>query len=205
MVEGETWVVGPRIRARGPRHRPSVDAGFSLVEMLVATAILASGLVALAGLSLIATTTTERARRLTMSVALASQKLEQLRALAWSYDTLGLLLTDESSDLSVTPPSAAGGRGLLPSPAGSLSSSLPGYVDYLDRGGNWVGTGASVVPGAAYVRRWAVEPLPDDPANIVVLTVVVEDAGRRRSETAGRPPPSTFDVSIVSVKARKYG
>jgi type II secretory pathway pseudopilin PulG len=185
----------------GTRH-PRGDTGFSLAEVLVATCILATGLVALAALSYLATDATSQAGRMTMCVALASQKLEQLRALAWGYDTLGLPVTDEASDISLTPAASAGGRGLLPSPSGTLASNVPGYVDYLDATGAWVGTGASPPPGTVYVRRWAVGPEPADPANVVLFEVTVHFAARSGNGMASGDPAG---VLLAGAKARKCG
>lgn len=56
------------------------DGGFSLVEVLVATAILTSALVALAQLLVIGAQATMAARDTTYATALARDKLEQLRS-----------------------------------------------------------------------------------------------------------------------------
>lgn len=59
------------------------DDGFSLVEVLVATAVLVVGLVALAQLFAVATVSNISARQTTHATLLAAQKLEELRSLAW--------------------------------------------------------------------------------------------------------------------------
>jgi type II secretion system protein I len=67
------------------RPRAFRDArGFSLLEVLIAAAILASALLALAQLIAFATTATASAGRMTVAALLASQKIEQLRASSWS-------------------------------------------------------------------------------------------------------------------------
>jgi type II secretory pathway pseudopilin PulG len=194
-----------RCDGRTGAGRHGNDAGFSLAEVLVATCLLATGLVAVAALSFLATDATTEARRMTVSVALACQKLEQLRALAWSYDTLGLPVTDETSDLSVSPAAPAGGRGLLPSPFGTLTSDVPGYVDYLDAAGTWLGSGTSPLPGTVYIRRWAIEPDPGDPMNVVLFEVTVRFAGRGASGLPGASAGSPFDVFLAGAKGRKRG
>ena len=54
--------------------------GFTLVEVMIATSILAVGLVSLAQLALVARNSNQAAARLTIASVLAQDKLEQLRA-----------------------------------------------------------------------------------------------------------------------------
>jgi len=69
---------GVRLRAlRDPR-------GFSLLDVLIAAAILASALLSLAQLIAFAVKTTAAAGRMTDAALLASQKVEELRADSWS-------------------------------------------------------------------------------------------------------------------------
>ena len=67
--------------------------------------------------------------------------------------------------------------GSWPSPPGTLTSNVDGYVDYLDGGGRWVGRGGSSPATAVYIRRWAVRPLASDPDDLIVLEVVVGTRG----------------------------
>lgn len=149
------------------------ESGFSLVEVLAAAVILMTGLIAVAQMFVAATHQNMSARRVTTTAVLAQQKIEQLRALTWGFDEFGLPISDYSSDISVTPPSAAGGIGLTPSPGDTLNTSTTGYVDYLDAYGQWLGTGGSPPQGALYVRRWSVDPLPNNPNNTLVFQVLV--------------------------------
>ena len=67
------------------RCRPLCDSrGFSLLEALIAAAILASALLALAQTIALATRATAAAGRMTDAALLAAQKIEQLRAGSWS-------------------------------------------------------------------------------------------------------------------------
>jgi hypothetical protein len=114
-----------------------------------------------------------------VSVSLATQKMEQLRSLAWSVDVAGARVSDVSTNMA-TDPADGTGSGLQPSPAEALTRNTPGFVDYLDAAGRWCGTGARPPGQAAFVRRWAIEPFPPDPADTLLLTVVVmgiSDAG----------------------------
>jgi hypothetical protein len=97
-----------------------------------------------------------------------------------------------STDLSSDPPTGAG-PGLSRSPAGTLDSNVPLYVDYLDAAGTWVGRGATPPGTAVYVRRWAVHPLEADPDDILVLQVIV-------TTTA---PDVAHQARLVSVLTRR--
>ena len=46
-------------------------------------------------------------------------------------------------------------------------------MDYLDESGRWIGTGSTPPPQTVYLRRWAIEPLPADPADSIALQVLV--------------------------------
>jgi len=195
-------------RQGGRHHREPghAERGFSLLETLIALAILASGLVGVASLSAVAARASQDARRVTVAVTLASQKMEQLRALALGYDVLGLPSTDTTSDPSSVPTRPAGGSGLLPSPGGTLASNTPGYVDYLDVEGRWVGTGSTMARGTAYVRRWSIGPLPSNPGDAVVFRVVViaiRPGGAGAQALAAALMAS--DARLVGIKARKAG
>jgi type II secretory pathway pseudopilin PulG len=180
---------------RQPASRASGEAGFSLVEVLVAAAVLMTGLIAVAQMFVTSTHQNMEARRVTTTAVLAQQKIEQLRALAWGFDEFGLPVSDFSSNIAVTPPTSSGGVGLQASPDYSLFTSVSGYVDYLDAYGSWVGTGATPPANAIYVRRWSIDPLPTNPNNTLVFQVLV-----------GRISPSGPPTDLgrqVSLKTRK--
>ena len=154
-------------------NRASGEEGFSLVEVLVASAILMTGLIAVAQMFVTSTNQNMSSRRVTTTAVLAQQKIEQLRALTWGFDDFGLPVSDFASDIAVTPPTSAAGVGLQASPANTLTASTPGYVDYLDAYGAWVGTGTTPPANAIYVRRWSISPLPTNPNNTLVFQVLV--------------------------------
>jgi hypothetical protein len=126
-----------------------------------------------------------------MAARLASQKLEQLRALAWAFDADGRPVADEQTDLS-TDPSSAGGTGLRSSPAGTLQQNLAGFVDYLDVNGMWRGNGTDPPAGAAYVRRWAIRPFTADPAHTLVFHVLVAPL----ADAAGADPARSSRAAL---------
>ena len=67
-----------------------MDRGFSLIEVLVATTVTTIGTLALAQLCVMSMRMNQDARATTFATVLASQKMEQLRALAWASDALGV-------------------------------------------------------------------------------------------------------------------
>jgi hypothetical protein len=166
------------------------DRGASLIEALIATALVCSTITGVAQLLLWSRRAVWSSGAETMAVVLAAQKLEQLRTLTWEIDANGQPITDGSTDLSTAEPSA-GGSGLQVSPLGTLHENTRGFVDYLDSQGGWRGTGVEPPAGSAFVRRWAILPFAADPLNTLVLHVIVlpiSDAavadGRRSSRAA---------------------
>lgn len=186
--------------------RDAKDAGFSLIEVLVAMLIIAPAAIGAAGLVTVATRAVRDARMESTAVVLASQKLEQLRTLEWNADDLGRggsPSSDRTTDLT-RDPAVGGGPGLSASPAGVLTSNVAGFVDYLDAAGAWVGTGPMPPPRAVFIRRWVVMPLPADPADTLVLQVLVtsvtRDATLRRSP--GRRVRLGGDALVTTVRTR---
>src|SRR5215207_7496384 len=122
--------------------RSGCSSGFSLVEVLIAMGILTVVSLGVAQLFAVSTRANFVARGQTSTTAMAEQKMEQLRALTWGFDTdgQGLPVSDTSTDLTVDPPSHSG-SGLNPSPSDALEQNTSGYVDYLDPHGNSLGSG----------------------------------------------------------------
>jgi prepilin-type N-terminal cleavage/methylation domain-containing protein len=179
------------------------DSGFSLVEVMVATTILAISLTALAQLFVVATRSNNIARNGTFTQILAEQKMEQLRGLNWGFDVLGLPVSDTTTDTSVVPQFATGGTGLAPSPSNTLQASTDGYVDYLDPNGNSLGGGIVVPANTSYIRRWYVEPLPTNPNNTLILQVLVTRRRDRGIADAGGVQRLPEEARLVTVKTRK--
>ncbi len=182
-------------------HHTSSAVGFALLEVVltsaVATTIAAGACVVLA----MTIQASHHARVRTVATMVAARKMEELRSLAWTHistsaPAISMSSSDVTTDLS-NDPATDDGPGLLRSPAGTLTSNVDGYVDYLDATGRWVGRGSSVIPAAAvYVRRWAVQPHAKDPDNLLVFEVVVGTRG---------PGPSVLadPIHLVSLEGRK--
>lgn len=116
--------------------------GLSLLEVLVAIAVLSVGLGALAQAFLLARRANAAAHAATLATVLAARKMEELRTHPWSLAT-----------------------------GGSLQSTVAGFSDFFDGAGR--AAGPLPPPAAAFVRRWSIEALPDDPVLSRVLAVRV--------------------------------
>ena len=154
------------------------DSGFSLLEVLVAVGMLAAAVVAVAHLFVLSARVNLGARRLSDASMLAAGKLEELRA---------------EGELGPSPPAA-------------LEENTAGYVDYVDALGNTL-DGGSLPPGAAvYTRRWSVEPLPENPADTLVLQVLVtpfRNRGDARDAGGSGPGRLPEEARVVTVRTRK--
>ncbi len=157
-----------------PGRSADRERGFSLLEVLCATTILVIGLAALAQLLTLSTRVNNSARTTTVATVVAKQKMEEM-------------LSD---------------TGLSPSPADSLKRSTSGYHDFVDKSGRPLGGGSSPPAGTVFIRRWSVEPLPANPANTLVLQVLVTArVNRGVDDTAGvRRLPD--EARLISVKRR---
>ena len=138
------------------------DAGFSLLETLIAAVIVATGVAALAQLATLCVHSNTRARDTTLAAVIAHQKVEELFA-----------------------DSAAGG--LTPSPSGTLDFNVDGYCEFVDSTGRALGGGPAVPAGSAYVRRWSIDPVPGSPSQTSIVQVLVLDL--RRGVAVGRVTP----------------
>ncbi len=182
------------------------SSGFSLLETIIATALLATAVLTVAQLFGLAIRSNQVARNTTFATMLAQQKVEQLRGLTWGYDPalypVLLPLSDTTTDTAVSPP-AAGGTGLLPSPSAALQQNTAGYVDYLDQWGNTLGGGATMPGNTAYIRRWSVEPLPIDPNNTLIIQVLVTPNRNRGSADQLSVARLPEEARLITVKTRK--
>ena len=154
-------------------------SGFSLVETLVATALLGSSVAALAHLLAVSMINTSAARQTTFATILAADKIEDLRGLDIPHHRQRFPLT---------------AAGLAPSPGRALEADTPGYVDYLDERGNAIDAGGPAAPRhTVFIRRWSITPLAAVPSDAIVLHVRV----------ISRDPHG--EVELVTVRARAAG
>jgi prepilin-type N-terminal cleavage/methylation domain-containing protein len=180
--------------------------GFTLIEVIVAAGLIAVGAAGLAHLTAIGIAASRAAREQTLTALLAASKLEQLRSLTWSYAPGAAdpptARSDYTTDLSQEP-AAQGGPGLAASPAGTLRTNVPPYVDYLDAMGRWVGGGSSPPARAAFVRRWSVQVLPEDPSRTLILSVLVATIASDRSRVGTWTARSGTETLLVTLHTRK--
>jgi hypothetical protein len=141
------------------------------------------------------------ARTTTLAAVLASQKMEQLRALAWTSDALGVPISDLATDTTVVPQSSSGGTGLTVSPPGTLGVNTPGYCDFLDDNGRTLAGGSAPPSGTAFVRRGSIAPGPPAASDTLAIQIsVIRIGSRSRSGTIVRGPG---EVRLFGIRTRR--
>ena len=183
--------------------RHSSQSGFSLVEVVIATGVLATAIMSLGQLFGLSTRTNLGVRHASYSAILARQKVEELRALTWQFDTEGMPISDTSTDTTASREAATGGTGLRPSPVDALRRTTEGYVDYIDRAGAKLGGGTTPPDNTAYVRRWSVVPLPADPVNTLVIQVLASPYRNRDAADKAAVTRLPGEARLITVKTRK--
>lgn len=176
--------------------------GFTLIEALVALAVLLGSLLAMGPLVHGALGLTGRARTITTASVLASSKLEQLSALSRHVeidDDGALSLADDTTTNLTGVVPGAGGRGLQPGGDDTIWSSTAGFVEYLDAAGRSLGADAAAAAGARFVRRWSVSSRSAMSPDLLVLSVrvtsIAEDHTERRAAGPG-------EVRLVAAMTR---
>ena len=151
------------------------EQGTTLVEVIIATAILATLMAGLMSLAALAISTTENQGHLgARTTEYAQDKMEQLLALTYG---------DATSDTRVFPAASSGGSGLAVGGSSTPATPVALYVDYLDENGNLCGTtgaacaapvGTTPPDGWFYQRVWQVDDnstLGALPVNLKRITV----------------------------------
>jgi type II secretory pathway pseudopilin PulG len=133
------------------------ERGTTLIEVMIASAILCTLMAGLMSMAALAISTTENQGHLAArATEYAQDKMEQLLSLAYG---------DVVSDTRSFPAASTGGSGLAVGGSYNVDSPVALYVDYLDDGGNLCGTaGASCVApvgttapnGWFYKRVWQI-------------------------------------------------
>ncbi len=171
---------------------------------MFATALMATAVVALAQMFTISVKNNQDSRTGSYATTLAEQKMEQLRGLTYGFDTIGLPITDTTTDTAQPVETPAGGTGLSPSPPGTLVANVNGYVDYIDQFGNILGGGNAPRPRTMYIRRWSIEPLPTNPNDTIVIQVMVtRSVNRGTADQTGSTQRLKNEARIMSIKTRK--
>ncbi|HSF18479.1 MAG TPA: prepilin-type N-terminal cleavage/methylation domain-containing protein [Vicinamibacteria bacterium] len=135
----------------------AADGGFTLIEVTVATLILTVGLLALAQMMVLATSSNTLSGRMTSSAALAKEQLERLKAAPFYIDPL----------LRTRNPMLADG--------GGLDSPVSGYVQYFDVDGR-----QATAAGYLYEVRWEITTINTNlPLEMVEIKVVCRPSSER--------------------------
>lgn len=143
------------------------ERGTSILEVLIASAILVTLMAGLMSMAGIAISTTENQGHLAArTTEYAQDKMEQLLALAYG---------DAISDTRTFPAATTGGTGLAVGGSADPNSPVALYVDYLDQNGNLLTSSGTTAPtGWFYKRVWKVDDSTTDatlPTNIKKITV----------------------------------
>jgi type II secretory pathway pseudopilin PulG len=140
------------------------EAGFSIVETVIATSILLVVLVGLMSAMGMAAALTENEGHLSARAAeYAQDKMEQLLALSYS---------DIASDTTQIPTASANGAGLAAGGSQDPAAPAEKYVDYLDPDGKPLCpcTGTTVPANWFYKRVWLIST-PAGSTNLKQITV----------------------------------
>jgi len=137
------------------------EQGTSLIEVMIASALLVTLMGGLMSMAVLAISTTENQGHLAArTTEYAQDKMEQLLALAYN---------DTASDTRVFPANVSGGTGLAAGGSYNIDAPTALYVDYLDEDGNLCGpvtsplkcptapSGTTAPAGWFYKRAWKVE------------------------------------------------
>ena len=143
-----------------------MSRGFTLIEVLVALALVTLATLALAQAAIGALRVNQIARLTTVATVAALQKMEQLR---------------QST--------------LAPSPSDALVRSAPGYYDVLDAAGRTIDDSSPPL-GAAFVRRWSVVLLPGTTFVLQVSVVPIHADVSPPAANAPRRPGEVRLVDI---------
>lgn len=165
-------------------RRAGREDGVSLIETLVALALLLVSIAGLGSMGVIGLTTTENQGHLAArTTEYAQDKMEQLLVLAYG---------DTTSDTRVFPAAAAGGTGLAVGGSTNTAAPVAGYVDYLDQNGNLLASGAGAPAGWFYERAWAITSPSANLKQISVTATVASTLGRLQAPSATVTVLKTF-------------
>lgn len=183
-------------------HRPDARRGFTILEVLVAIAVLAIGMSAMAMLIASSLAGTERARFMALATTLASEKLEDLNR--WrSVDphvaiggnllmdtTVGTLNYYDDVDLSNTTGQISETTGLSGGGYSTLVHKSTGEVDPNNNTAAPSGSGT-----LDFHRRWLIESNPV--VNSITLTGIRRVTVIVTMPNSTTVPPVSFQMSTV--------
>ena len=172
------------LREQPAGRRSGSDEGSSLIEVVVAMALMATLAAGLLSMTAIALTQSENQGHLAARTAeYAQDKMEQLLVLAYG---------DETSDTRVFPAIDSGGTGLKLGGSDNPNAPVAGYVDYLDARGNLMPSGGGAPANWFYVRAWEIKPVTATLKEVRVTTTVARSIGRQQRPAATLVTLKTF-------------
>ena len=170
-------------------HHPS-QAGMSLLETMIALAILLIATVGLLSMGMAAIGTTENQGHLAARTAeYAQDKMEQLMSLGYPDQVTDTTQFPACNPSSTNPPACTTGTGLAvggsSDPTAPVATPGNGYVDYLDVNGNPIaGTGDWF-----YIRVWQIS----------------NPAGTSTCVVSGASVPSLKQITVTAKVRRQVG
>src|SRR6266849_2009639 len=172
-------------------HRLS-QSGMSLLETLIAIALLLIATGGIMSIAVVATSTTENQGHLSArATEYAQDKMEQLISLAYG---------DSTTDTTVFPSTNTGGTGLAIGGSSDPNAPAAGYVDYLDKSGNPLSIAGGAAPATwYYIRVWQIST-PAGSTNLKQITVSAKVRSGVGSTGTGALPQST----VTSLKTYPF-
>jgi hypothetical protein len=192
-------IIRPRLRRNTVRAVLRRDEGTTLIEVVVASAILMTLMAGLMSMAAISINTTENQGHLAArTTEYAQDKMEQLVSLAYG---------DAASDTRSFPAAGAGGSGLLPGGSYNVDSPVALYVDYLDQNGNLCGSagasclapvGTTAPSGWFYKRVWKIEDVSPLGCSVSCLKKITVAAAT--SQGFGGSTRATSYLAVLKTK-----
>lgn len=159
------------------RH-PRGEEGTSILEVVIASAILVTlmaGLMSLVGLAI--STTENQGHLAARTTEYAQDKMEQLLALTYG---------DTTSDTRVFPAASSGGTGLAVGGSSDADAPVALYVDYLEENGDLcvagnaecgAPSGTTPPTGWFYKRVWQITQVSTDLKQVTVTATIARGFG----------------------------
>ena len=162
------------------------ERGMSIIETVIASAILLVVMIGLMSMAALATMYTENHGHLeARTTEYAQDKMEHLLALAY---------TDSTSDTTYFPANGTGGTGLAEGGGINTAAPVNGYVDWLKSNGDMLHGGATPPSDWFYERVWQITIPSTGIKQITVVTTV-------RAAIGGAMIPKS---TVVVLKASQF-
>jgi hypothetical protein len=145
------------------------ERGTTLIETVIAVALLLVVMIGLLSMAALATVYTENHGHLAArTTEYAQDKMEQL---------LALVYTDATSDTVLFPAATTGGTGLTIGGNSDTAAPVNGYVDWLAQDGTLLGGGVTPPATWFYERAWQITALTGAVKQVTVTATVKSAVG----------------------------